>query len=280
MKRVASISGGRTSAYLAANYHWDDYVFALVRTDDKNLFYKDDFLRKYVENKIQKEFIGTNEDDVIIRTMYELEQFLGKNITWVTGMTFDEVINKKKGWLPGRLNRYCTSFLKLKPIEEWWYNNHTEPIEVGIGFRANEDYRVKRVLEKCNTDGYLEGKIIVGKRRDGSNKWKNFAWEKPVFPLYDDRIYADEIHNYWADKPVTFADYNNCVHCFHRNAYFLRSMAELHPEKMQWAANKEGDKTGYWRTDVSYKKIMEMPIQQNLFQALDSQCDDGFCELS
>lgn len=34
MKVITSVSGGETSAYLAANYPCDDIVFALVRTDD------------------------------------------------------------------------------------------------------------------------------------------------------------------------------------------------------------------------------------------------------
>ena len=41
MKTVNSISGGKTSAYIAANYPADYNVFALVRTDDKSCMYPD-----------------------------------------------------------------------------------------------------------------------------------------------------------------------------------------------------------------------------------------------
>ena len=38
MVKVNSVSGGQTSAYIAANYPADYNVFALVRTNDKNCF--------------------------------------------------------------------------------------------------------------------------------------------------------------------------------------------------------------------------------------------------
>ena len=92
MKTVNSLSGGKTSSYIAANYPADYDVFALVRTDDKNCIYPDKKLRQEVEDRIQAPFIGTLEDDTIIHTMLDLEQYIGRKITWVTGKTFDETI--------------------------------------------------------------------------------------------------------------------------------------------------------------------------------------------
>ena len=46
MKTVNSISGGKTSAYIAANYPADYNVFALVRTDDKSCMYPDAKVRQ------------------------------------------------------------------------------------------------------------------------------------------------------------------------------------------------------------------------------------------
>lgn len=278
MKKIASISGGRTSSYLAANYDWDDYVFALVRTEDKACTYKDVMLRAYVESKIETDFVGTLEDDAIVATMYELEQYIGKSIQWVTGITYDEIVRSKGGWLPNKLHRYCTTYLKIEPIVQWWKEKYDEPIEMGIGFRANEGRRVQKMLEKLNDNGLLEHKTSFSQHEDGRNKWETVQWQKPVFPLYNDRVYADDIANYWQGKPVTFAKYNNCIHCFHRNAMRLRLMAELHPEKMQWAANQEGGKKGYWKSGVSYQKIIDMPLQMGLFEN-QSGCEDGFCEI-
>ena len=41
MKTVNSLSGGKTSSYIAANYPADYNVFSLVRTDDKNCMFPD-----------------------------------------------------------------------------------------------------------------------------------------------------------------------------------------------------------------------------------------------
>lgn len=92
METVTSISGGQTSAYLAANYPADYLVFSLVRTNDKRVIFKDRQLAQIVSDKINAEFIGTLEDDTIIYTILDLEQYLGRSIDWVTGVTYDELI--------------------------------------------------------------------------------------------------------------------------------------------------------------------------------------------
>jgi hypothetical protein len=248
MPLCTSISGGQTSAYLAAKYPSEYNVFALVRIEDKDSMYPDDGVRKIVSDKIGDEFIATAEDDTIIRTILDLEQFIGREIKWVSGITFDEVVKAKGGWLPNKLHRYCTSTMKLEPIFNYWRTLNIDPFITQIGFRANEARRANNMLQKLNENGYLEHKAIVGQSENGRNKWANIAWQKPVFPLIDDNIYKVDIQNYWKDKPVKFADYNNCVGCFHRNPPFLRFMFQEHPTKMEWFARQEGGKNGYWKS--------------------------------
>ena len=48
MKTIVSISGGKSSAYILANYPSDYAVFSLVRTDDINCLYPDAGIRKIV----------------------------------------------------------------------------------------------------------------------------------------------------------------------------------------------------------------------------------------
>ena len=91
MKTCTSISGGQSSAYIASKYPTDYNVFALVTVLDKNCAPKDKGLIKIVSDKIGKEFIGTVEDDVIIHTILDLEQHLGKKIDWVTGKPFEHL---------------------------------------------------------------------------------------------------------------------------------------------------------------------------------------------
>ena len=279
MKKVTSISGGKTSAYLAAHYPADYLVFALVRTSDIRCAYPDKWIARLVERKIGKPFIGTLEDDTIICTILDLEQHLGQEIHWVSGITFDEVIEKGGGWLPGVKHRYCTTWMKIDPIFYWWSEMIGEPVEMQIGFRANETRRKNNMLSKLNEDGLSTYKASFELHEQGphkgKNKWEEIAWRKPVFPLHEDQIYKDEIEAYWQDKEVRFAERNNCIGCFHRNPLLLNKMSRLHPNKFKWFASKEGKR--YWRSDTSYEQIMNHTPQYELKFEDFSPCDSGHC---
>lgn len=283
MKTVNSLSGGKTSSYIAANYPADYNVFSLVRVEDPNCKFKDEKVRQLVEDKLQAPFIGTVEDDTIIYTMLDLEQYIGKPINWVTGLTFDEVVKTKGGWLPNKLHRYCTTNMKLIPIFNWWYKNIGEPVEMRIGFRANEHRRAKSMIERKNSRGLLEIKATVEKHLNGKNKWEVFEWQAPAFPLIVDNIYKDNVEEYWKDKPVRFAWMNNCVGCFHRNEILLKKMWEKHPSKMQWFADQEKGRgtRGIWKhgTGTTYEKIKDYKLQVELFEDDFNECDSGYCGL-
>lgn len=278
MKTCTSISGGRTSAYLAANYPTDYNVFALVRTDDPSCKFPDKKLRQAVEDRIQMPFIGTLEDDVIINTIFDLEQHIGREISWVSGLTYDQLIDKYSGYLPNKVKRYCTSQMKIEPMFYWWGEHIGEPIEMHIGFRANEGRRAKTMQKKLNANGLLEFKGTFEKHKDGRNKWEVVEWQRPIFPLIENGIFKDDIEAYWNKQPVRFAPFNNCVGCFHRNPIFLRKMAEAHPNKMEWFAQQEElDRKGQWRSDVTYRDIIKSQLQIELSFDDFSECDSGYC---
>tara|TARA_R100000544_G_C2210079_1_gene51434 strand:+ start:43 stop:894 length:852 start_codon:yes stop_codon:yes gene_type:complete len=281
MKKINSLSGGKTSSYIAANYPADYNVFSLVRTKDKNCIFPDSKIRQLVSDKINAEFIGTLEDDQIIYTMLELEQFIGKKINWVSGKTFDEIIiRKEKKYLPNVTQRFCTTEMKLKPIFDWWLKNINNPVEMRIGFRANEQSRAKKMLEKTNSSGLSEFKTIIGKSKTGNrNKWKNIAWQKPEFPLIKDAIFKDQIEEFWKNKPVSFAYMNNCIGCFHRSPVLLKYMSEKHPKKFDWFCNVEKDGYGQrtFKNGTTYEKIKNTFKQIELFDEDFNECDSGSC---
>tara|TARA_Y100000114_G_C11736912_1_gene316712 strand:+ start:454 stop:1320 length:867 start_codon:yes stop_codon:yes gene_type:complete len=288
MRTVNSLSGGKTSSYIAKHYPADYNVFALVRTTDKNCIYPDKKLRQIVSDKLGVEFIGTLEDDVIIHTMLDLEQFIGQKINWVTGEPFDNIIIRgDKKYLPNVTQRFCTVEMKLKPIFNWWLNNcNMQPIKTRIGFRANETRRVNNMLARCNAEGLLEHKYIIGKSKNGKrNKWKTVGWQKPVFPLLNPPIFKDQIEAYWKGKPVRFAYLNNCIGCFHRNPVLLRYMSEKHPKKYQWFIDQEEDK-GYghkakrtFKNGTTYREIKNSLKQMRFFDENFTECDSGYCGL-
>lgn len=293
MKTVNSISGGQTSAYIAVNYPADYNIFSLVTTDDIKCQYPDVKIRQIVSDKIGKEFIGTLEDDLIIKTILELEQYIGSKIDWCSGESFDKVVSSRGGkrdngetaiYLPNPTMRFCTTEMKLKPIFNWWKKTINEPAEFRIGFRANEQSRAKNMIEKLNSNGFLEFKTIIGQSKNGRNKWKNVEWQKPVFPLIKDAIFKDKIVEFWRGKDVTFAKHNNCIGCFHREIHFLKYMSEKHPNKFQWFIDKEiqsrqtyNDRS--WNLKISYEKIKNHKLQLELFDDDFNECDSGYCGL-
>jgi hypothetical protein len=287
IEAMTSVSGGRTSAYLAANYPTKYNVFALVRVEDPECLFPDKKIRQWVEDRIQKPFIGTAEDDMIIYTMMDLEQYLGRPIQWVSGLTFEQVIQTKGGWVPNMLHRYCTTWLKLDPIFYWWAENIGEPIRVQIGYRANELKRANDMLAKANENGNLEYEGTLEKwttgRHAGLNKWETIEWQKPSFPLIEDGIFKYDITKFWNGKAVRFAKYNNCVGCFHRSAPFLKYQFTEHPTKMNWFKKQEKPGKGFWKSDnglvIPYSNIEKLHLQQQLFADDFASCDDGYCGL-
>ena len=284
MKTVNSLSGGKTSSYIAANYPADYNVFSLVRTDDKKCLFPDAKLRQEVSDRLGVEFIGTLEEDTIIYTMLDLEQFIGSKIDWVSGKTFDDVISRNNGktQLPNPIRRFCTVDMKIKPIFDWWKENINEIIETRIGFRANETNRANTMIERCKTtNGVMTFKTIVGKRKT-QNKWADIPYQIPRFPLIEDNIFKDKIENYWNGKGVRFAYMNNCVGCMHRNPLLLRKMFDKEPTKMNWFVETEKKaiksyKNNQWRSDVTYEEIGKSLSQTELFDDDFNECDSGYC---
>ncbi len=282
MKTVNSLSGGKTSSYIAANYPADYNVFSLVRTSDKNCMFPDKKIRQEVSDRLGTEFIGTLEEDMIIYTMLDLEQFIGSKIDWVTGKTFDDVILRNGNkYLPNVTQRFCTTEMKLQPLFDWWRKGINEVVEMRIGFRANEGSRAKTMLSKTNENGNSTFKAIVGKRKS-QNKWADIEWQKPRFPLIEDNIFKDKVEKYWSDKNVRFAYMNNCVGCFHRNEVLLKLMSDKHPNKFQWFINAEQE-TGYnvrtFKNGVTYDRIKDSLKQTQLFEDDFNECDSGYCGL-
>ena len=282
MKTVNSLSGGKTSSYIAANYPADYNVFSLVRTDDKNCLFPDAKIRQEVSDRLGTEFIGTLEDDMIIYTMLDLEQFIGSRIDWVTGKTFDKVIDRNgKTYLPNVTQRFCTTEMKLQPIFNWWQKEINEVVKMRIGFRANEQSRAKTMLSKTNKNGNSTFKTIVGKRKT-RNKWANVEWQKPTFPLIKDNIYKDKVEKFWLGKNVRFAYMNNCVGCFHRNEVLLKLMSDKHPNKFNWFIQAEQE-TGYnvrtFKNGINYEQIKNSFKQTELFDDDFNECDSGYCGL-
>lgn len=277
MKKINSLSGGKTSSYLAVNYPADYNIFALVRTNDKSCMFPDAKLRQVVSDRIGHDFIGTLEEDEIIYTMLDLEQYLGKEIIWLSNTTFEDIIKKTKGYLPNVMVRYCTVKMKVEPIAQWCYENTELPVEMRIGFRANEFERAAKIIER-ETKGFENFKFKVGEK-NGRNQWKELPYRKCRFPLIENRIFKDTIELFWKDKPVRFAKRNNCVGCFHRNELLLNHLSVTQENKFDWFLRQEQINGNTFKKGITYEKIKNYKLQMNLFDSDFNECDSGYCGL-
>jgi hypothetical protein len=280
MITVNSLSGGKTSSYIAKHYPANVNIFSLVRTNDKDVMFPDAKVRQMVSDRIGHEFIGTLEMDEIIYTMLDLEQFIGSGINWLSPLTFDEIINRKGGgYLPNKVQRFCTVDMKVQTIAQWLYDKNMTPCEMRIGFRANEQRRAKNMIERADENGMEHFKFHVGFHKNGNKKWQDLPYRKVKFPLIKDGIFKDQIEEYWKDKPVRFAYMNNCVGCFHRSEMFLKHMSNKAPKQFEWFAKQERNVKGTFKTGITYDKIKNHKTQLELFDNDFNECDSGYCGL-
>ncbi len=161
MITINSLSGGKTSSYMAVHYPADYNIFALVIIEDVNSKPKDISIINYVSNKIGKEFIATAEDDKTLIVLRDLEQMIGKEIVWVSGHTFEQVNKRMTGGkgLPNQMWRFCTTEMKMRPIFDWWFKNIGQKVIMNIGIRYDEMERAERI--KNTFKGIVGNRTVV-----------------------------------------------------------------------------------------------------------------------
>lgn len=312
MITVNSISGGKSSAYMAAHYPADYEVFALVCLDAIDCAPKDKSIIHYVNAKIEKyipeygEFIATAEDDQTLYAMRDLEQYLGREIIWTRGISYDKLIDERYKRvqlgnifrLPSWARRYCTEEMKLLTIFMWWFWNIGEKCKMRIGFRADE---FDRMLRFFNNSDPVNFSIPVACSTKGKRlqRHENFNWRFCDMPLARGGVDKADVASFWKNKTVggnlfepsriiKFPEISNCIFCFHKIKETLLLMAILHPNKMSWAAAKELLGMGTWLDSrETYQSIIDEAnamsdedkefLIRKLLKVDGSACDVGGC---
>jgi hypothetical protein len=268
MKTVNSLSGGKTSSYMAKHYPTDYNVFALVRIEADYCRPKDESIVKYVSDKIGMDFIATAESDKTLYVMRDLEQLLGKEIIWVTGDTFEQVIKKKKA-LPNMIWRFCTTQMKMKPIFEYCQKEIKEIVQMQIGFRYDEQERA----DKNNTTY----KTVVGQSENGRNKWDEIYWRELKFPLIENKITVIDILNWKNKTNLDFPPDSNCVGCFWKPIQQLRKNWDDEPQKMQWFSEMETKMKRKFKQEMTYSDVKNIGLQLDFFYGTGAGCQAGYC---
>lgn len=285
MLTVNSLSGGKTSSYIAANYPADLDVFALCCIDDKNANahyaqkYKDAKMIQRVNDKLQKhcsqwpEFVATSEDPQILWTMFDLEQMIGREITWVRGMGWEQMLSFKKA-IPNMDKRFCTTIMKMQAIFEFLYCYHELPCQMRIGYRWDEMERGDRFTESWKYATHCEYRP---KSNTWIHRWKTVDWRIGEFPLINDKIIHYHIQEYWKDKSIQFPIDSNCLNCFWKDPQQLRKNFDDHSPIMHWAAIQEELVGHTFKENTSLLQVKNLGVQLDFIFGTGSGCQAGFC---
>lgn len=280
MKKVNSLSGGETSSYIAVHYPADYEVFALCCIDCHNAGRSiDKKMRQMVNDKLQKhcshmpEFWATSEDPKILRTMFDLEQMIGREIIWLRGIGWEEMVRVKKA-IPNMQKRFCTTILKMQPIFEFLFKYTELPVKMRIGYRYDEMERANRLDEnfkfayKCE---YWEKSV------KWVHRWKTIKWREGEFPLIDDKITHYQIKRYWEGQKINFPEDSNCLNCFWKAPAQLRKNFDTDNAIMQWSKILEDMQGNTFKEKMSLAEIENLPIQLDFFYGTGAGCQAGFC---
>jgi 3'-phosphoadenosine 5'-phosphosulfate sulfotransferase (PAPS reductase)/FAD synthetase len=268
MKIINSVSGGKTSSYLAKHYPADYNIFSLVRIEDKKCMPKDKKLIQLVSDKIGMEFIATAENDKTLKVIFDLEQIIGSEIIWVTGDTFEQIIKNHGNYLPNQRTRFCTTEMKIKPIAEFCRNEIKEIVKMNIGIRYDEENRVNYE----NTDFRFHN----GYSDNGRNKWIVEKYRELQYPLVKDKIDHYQIYLWSLSTNLDFPNDSNCVGCFHKPVQQLRKNWNDENMKMKWFAEQE-KKNKRWKNKFTYEDIKKIGLQTDFNFGAGSGCNSGFC---
>lgn len=285
MITVNSLSGGKTSSYIAANYPAEIDVFALCCIDDHKgnahyrQRYKDAKMIQRVNDKLQKhsrqwpEFIATSEDPQILWTMFDLEQMIGREITWVRGMGWEDMLRFKKA-IPNMNKRFCTTIMKMQAIFDFQYYYHELPCIMRIGYRWDEMERAERFTETWKHSTECEYRP---KSKTWIHRWKETVWRIGEFPLVDDKIIHYHIQEYWKDNNIVFLADSSCLNCFWKDPQQLRKNFDDHSPIMHWAAIQEELMGHTFKDSDSLLQIKNLGIQLDFMFGTGSGCQAGFC---
>lgn len=276
MKTVNSLSGGKTSSYMAIHYPADYELFSLVCIDDAKCGHPDKKIMQLVNDKMQKycsqfgETLGTAEHYKTIKVMLDLEQKIGREIIWLRGQSFDNLIEYKKA-LPNQNQRWCTHILKIEPIFWFTYLYTTLPIDIRIGYRYDEMERA----ESLTTDyKFTKSTKYYGKNYQN---WETMEWRTISTPLIENKIIHPRIIKYWSQQDFDFPPDSNCQMCPWKNEMQLRKNFEDSPEIMQWAERKENEMGNRFKHSMPLKSIKKMGLQMDFFYGGGAGCNAGEC---
>lgn len=172
-----------------------------------------------------------------------------------TGIHFANMIRKKQR-LPSPPQRFCTSELKVKPMESFMRSLGLEDFVCIMGIRADEPRRVARIRGKQDRELSI--------------------------PLADANVTEEQVLMFWKAEafdlpwPHDQKYFGNCDLCFLKSHHRIRHVLQEMPQSAQWWIDREEEIGHQFRFDRPSIKTMlhQVTIQGQLFPSDSCSTDD------
>jgi 3'-phosphoadenosine 5'-phosphosulfate sulfotransferase (PAPS reductase)/FAD synthetase len=186
------------------------------------------------------------------------------------GEPYAQLIDSKP-FLPNPVTRYCTSYLKIKPMKAFLMQEFNfEHWNSYIGLRYDEPRRVAR-LDRANA----------------KERWETEA------PLNEARATVQDVFDFWKNNDFDLrlinnggkTPYGNCDLCFLKSTKTIQNMIKLKPELANWWIEQESKKDSgdnmvhIFRKDrANYQTLLDNTKNQGeLFEDDEPSQDTCFC---
>lgn len=234
MKRVINFSGGATSALM---------TILLKPTEDDIVLFTDTGWESPATYKFLDDFEKYEGIKVHVAA------YTHKKAPGLKG--FDALLSMKT-YLPNRARRLCTDELKVRTAKRYLRELGIRTFESYIGFRFDEEHRVKR----------------------STQKFKNVF---PKYPLFDQGVTKEMVEQYWLTKPYKLdipRILGNCDLCFLKGKDAIITILQHYPELAdKWiSAEENGFKKGFNATfikDITYKQMLNIAQSQKTLFDVD-----------
>ena len=174
------------------------------------------------------------------------------------GEPFEQLINKKK-YLPNTFARFCTTELKIIPIERFMASLGYEDFVTFVGIRADEP---RRVAKMKNNKSIKETPLATDKV---TTKDVLDFWDKQSFNLQTVTVNGNSL-------------LSNCDLCFLKKANHLVSLIRDNPNRAIWWAEQEkiiGAR--FNQAHPSYADMLTFNEKQNGFLFENEETIACFC---
>ena len=233
--RVINFSGGQSSALMTILLEPTDKDIVLFTDTGREHSKTYEFIKKFEEKEKIK----------VHTTIYEKNGLYG----------FNALIQHKK-YLPNREKRICTEELKIKTAKRYLRFLGIQKFDNYIGFRYDEEQRVKRY----------------------ESKYKKVT---PVFPLYKWGITKNDVNLFWEKKDYKLeipSILGNCTMCFLKGKNALIRIMQNYPELAQeWIKDEQLTKERFnkerfstYIKNVTYEDLMLVAKSQLPFKELEN----------